>query len=188
MRSPEARRDRALLGAWILSAFALSATSDLRWLAVAAIASALLFRRGLARNLGRVARTVLPATALLSLLSFGWLWIVERRAPDARPFLALGLRAVLLAFLALAVLGRVNLLRALAPWPGASRLLVVALAQIHALRLLATDSLLGLRSRLPRRPGAGDVLRNAGGVTGTLLVLSARNAHDVADALRARGF
>jgi cobalt/nickel transport system permease protein len=66
--------------------------------------------------------------------------------------------------------------------------LVVALAQIHALRLLATDSLLGLRSRMVRRPRPREVVRGAGTITGTLLVLSGRNARDVADALRARGF
>jgi len=188
MRSPEARRDRALLAAWLAAAFALSAVGDVRWLAAALVDSAAIFRRGLARNLSRVARSVLPATALLSLLSFAWLRVVGHRTPDAEPFLALGLRAILLGFIAFAVLARVNLLRALAPWPGASRLLVVALAQIHALRLLATESLLGLRSRLPRRPGAADALRSAAGVTGALVVLSARNARDVADALRARGF
>jgi hypothetical protein len=32
------------------------------------------------------------------------------------------------------------------------------------------------------------VVRGAGTITGTLLVLSGRNARDVADALRARGF
>jgi cobalt/nickel transport system permease protein len=65
---------------------------------------------------------------------------------------------------------------------------VVALAQIHALRLLAVDARLGLRSRLLRRPRTGEVVRGAGAITGTLVVLSARNARDVADALRARGF
>ena len=81
--------------------------------------------------------------------------LVERLAgrpgPGWEPLVALNLRAVLLAFLALAVLARVDVLAAVAPWPWATRLLVVALAQIHALRLLATESLLGLRSRMPRR-------------------------------------
>jgi len=77
---------------------------------------------------------------------------------------------------------------ALAPWPTLSRLLVVTLAQIHSLRLLARESWLGLRSRLPRKPSAIDGLRNAGGVTATMLTLSARNARDVSDALRSRGF
>jgi energy-coupling factor transporter transmembrane protein EcfT len=41
---------------------------------------------------------------------------------------------------------------------------------------------------MARRPGAGDFIRNAGGVTATLLSLSTRNARDAADAMRSRGF
>ncbi|HSN92572.1 MAG TPA: hypothetical protein VLS93_15180, partial [Anaeromyxobacteraceae bacterium] len=62
------------------------------------------------------------------------------------------------------------------------------LAQIHALRLLATESLLGLRSRLPRRPRTLDVVRGAGGITGAVVALAARNARDISDAMRSRGF
>jgi cobalt/nickel transport system permease protein len=69
-----------------------------------------------------------------------------------------------------------------------TRLLVIILGQIHALRLLVTESLLGLRSRLPRKPGALDVVRSAGGVTATLLTLASKNARDISDAMRSRGF
>ena len=86
------------------------------------------------------------------------------------------------------VLARVDLFRALEHWPTLTRLLVVTLAQIHALRLLATESRLGLRSRMPRKPGTVDVLRGAGGVTGALFSLSMRNARDISDAMRSRGF
>lgn len=182
------RRGRALLAAWIAAAFALSAVTDWRVLAAASVAALALFRRGAAGHLRRVARLVLP----LSLGASAATVLFERlagRAPSAWGALAaLNLRAVLLAFLGFAVLARVNVLRALEPWPTATRLLVVALAQAHALRLLTTDSLLGLRSRLPRRPRTREVIRGAGTITGTLLVLSGRNARDVADALRARGF
>jgi cobalt/nickel transport system permease protein len=185
---PDPRRDRALLLAWLAASFALSAASDLRWLGAAALASAALLRRGLGRNLRRVLLSVAPLAALLAAASWAVEGLAAGRLPAAAPYLALVLRASLLGFLALAVLERVDLLAALAPWPTATRLLVIALAQVHALRLLATESLLGLRSRLPRKPGAGDVLRGAGAVTGALLALSLRNARDVADALRARGF
>ena len=94
----------------------------------------------------------------------------------------------MIAFLGFAVLDRANLFRAFEPWPVATRLLVVTLAQIHALRLLATDSLQGLRSRLVRRPGARDVVRGAGGVTAAMFTLSARNAREISDAMRSRGF
>lgn len=185
---PDARRSRALLAGWVVAAFALSATSDLRVLGAAAAAAALLFRAGIAGPARRVLRLVLPATALVSLTSWGWLRIVTGQTPPAAPFVALSARAGVIAFVSFAVLGRVDLFRALAPWPAATRLLVVTLAQIHAVRQVVTDSRLGLRSRMLRRPGTGDVLRGAGAFTGALFTLSARNARDTSDAMLSRGF
>jgi cobalt/nickel transport system permease protein len=182
------RRDRALLAAWLAGAFAISAVASLRLLAVTAVAAMLLFRRDLARNLRRVGRSVVPVTVGLSAVSWAFLYALERRPPSVEPFAALALRTAVIAFATFAVLDRVSLLRALEPWPAATRLLVITLAQIHALRLVATDSLQGLRSRLVRKPRALDVVRGASGITATLFTLSARNARDVADALRSRGF
>ena len=182
------RRDRARLLAWLAAAFALSACRDLRWLGGAALLSLLLLRRGAARNLGRTLRTVVPLTVALSLASLCWLRLLEGAWPPVTPFLALALRAGLLGFLTFATLERVALLRALAPYPTLSRLLVVALAQIHALRLLATESRDGLRSRLPGRPGALVLLRSAGGLTAALFTLSSRNAREIGEAMRSRGF
>jgi cobalt/nickel transport system permease protein len=182
------RLSRALLAWWLVAAFALSNTSDLRLLGVAAAAAPLVFRKGLARTARRVLRSVVPVMAVFSILSWTWLWVVTARPPAAGPFLALGLRTVIIAFVTFAVLARVDLFRALEHWPTLTRLLVVTLAQIHALRLLATESLLGLRSRMPRKPGTVDVLRGAGGVTGALFTLSMRNARDISDAMRSRGF
>ncbi len=186
--SPDPRRSRALLAAWVVAAFAISATSNLRVLAAAAALAALVFRRGFARSARRVLRSVLPVTAALSIVSWAWLRLVSGQAPPAVPFVALGLRAVVIAFVTFAVLARADPFRALAPWPTVTRLLVVTLAQIHALRLLATESRLGLRSRMPRKPGTIDVLRGVGGLSGALFMLSARNARDVSDAMRSRGF
>lgn len=185
---PDPRSSRALLAAWVVTAFAISATSDLRVLGVAAAAVTLAFRRGIARTARRVLRSVVPVTAVFGVASWAWLWLVTARAPAMEPFLAVGLRTILIAFVTFAVLERVDLFRALAPWPTLTRLLVVTLAQIHALRLLATESLLGLRSRMPRKPGTVDVVRGAGGLSGALFTLSARNARDVSDAMRSRGF
>jgi cobalt/nickel transport system permease protein len=182
------RRDRARLLAWLLAAFALSACRDPRWLGGAALGSLLLLRRGALRHLGRTLRTVVPLTAALSLASLGWVRLLDGAWPPIAPFLTLALRSGLIGFLTFATLGRVALLRALAPCPIPSRLLVVALAQIHALRLLATESRDGLRSRLPRRPGALDLLRGAGGLTAALFTLSARNAREIGEAMRSRGF
>jgi cobalt/nickel transport system permease protein len=181
-------QSRLLLAAWLVAAFALSACRDLRVLSFAGVVTALLFRRGLGRSLGRTFRSVVPVAAGLSLVSFGWLRLVGGSWPPAEPFAALALRASVIGLLTFSVLDRVSLLRALEPFPTISRLLVVTLAQIHALRLLATESREGLRSRLARKPGAIDVVRSAGGITGALFTLSVRNAHEISDAMRSRGF
>jgi cobalt/nickel transport system permease protein len=181
-------RSRLLLAAWLVAVFALSASRDLVVLSGAGGLAALVFRRGLARSLGRTLRSVVPVTVGLSLVSFVWLRLAVGAWPPVEPFGALALRAAVMGFATFSVLDRVDLLRALAPFPALSRLLVVTLAQIHALRLLSTESLEGLRSRLPRRPGALDLLRGAGGITAALFTLSARNAREIADAMRSRGF
>lgn len=188
MRRREPRRDRAVLAAWLAASFALSAVTDVRALAVASALALALLARGAGAHLRRVARAVLPLSLGASLLALALDRLAGRPGPAWDALVALNLRAALLAFLALAVLARVDVLAAAERWPWATRVLVVVLAQIHALRLLATDSLLGLRSRLPRRPRAREVVRGAGPITATLLVLSGRNARDVADALKARGF
>jgi cobalt/nickel transport system permease protein len=184
---PEPRRSQALLCAWAVSIFALSALTGLVALGVAAASAVLLFRRGALRELRRVAVTVVPLSLGLSAASWGWLWI-QGRPPPVAPFAALALRAALIAFVTFSVLRRADLLRAVAPFPAVARLLVLCLAQIHALRLLVTESALGLRSRLPRRPGTRDVLQGSGAVTVALLTLSARNAREIGDAMRSRGF
>ncbi len=177
----------ALLG-WLLACFVFSAITDLLLLAGGIVAVVLVFRGQAARAAKRALSTAVPVT--VAILALTWAharWILQV-SPDLIAYAALALRAGLLAFLTFAVLGAVDLLSALAPWPTLLRLLVVTLAQIHALRLLARESWLGLQSRLPRKPSVRDGLSNAGGVTATMLTLSARNARDISDALRSRGF
>ena len=185
---PDSRRGQRLLAAWLVAAFALSACRDPLLLAGAGLLAALLFRRGLRRSLRRTLRSVVPVTAGLSGASLAWLRLADGAWPPLQPFATLALRAAVIGLATFSVLDRVDLLRALAPFPGPSRLLVVILAQIHALRLLATESRDGLRSRLPRRPGPLDLLRGAAGITAALFTLSERNARDIADAMRSRGF
>jgi cobalt/nickel transport system permease protein len=182
------RWSRALLLSWLAAIFAISALRDLRALVAAALVACVLFWRGSGRNGARVARTVLPATIGLSLASFLWLRWVGKAWPAAEPFVALALRAIVIGFVTVSVLDRVALLAALAPFPTLSRLLVVTLAQIHALRMIATESREALRSRMPRRPGALDLIRGAGGITAALFTLSARNAREITEAMRSRGF
>jgi len=183
----EPRRSQAILCAWAVAIFTLSALTDARVLVAAALAALLLFRRGALVAGRRVLVGVLPIALGFSIVSLAWLgW--RGQGPSLAPHVALVLRATLLAFVTFSVLARVDLLRALAPFPILSRLLVLCLAQIHALRLLATESAQGLRSRLPRRPRTRDALQGSGAITVALLSLSARNARDVGDALRSRGF
>ncbi len=187
-RWTDPRASRALVLGWLAAAFALSALTDLRALATAAAGCPLVFHRGFARNLRRAARSVVPISVGLSAVSWLFLFAVQRAPPDVGPFAALALRTAVITFLTFAVLDRANLFRAFEPWPALTRLLVVTLAEIHALRLLATDSLLGLRSRLVRKPGPRDLLRNAGGATAAMVALSSRNAREISDAMRSRGF
>lgn len=184
----EPRRSQALLAGGLAAAFALSAVTHPAVLAAALALAVLLFRRGLARQARRVARAVLPISLGLAAASAIAARLAGGAWPDLAPHGVLVLRAVTIALVVASVLARADLLRALAPFPTATRLVVLTLAQVHALRLVATESLLGLRSRMPRKPGAVDVLRGAGGITAALLTLSLRNARDVADALRSRGF
>jgi cobalt/nickel transport system permease protein len=183
----EPRRSQLLLLGGVVAAFVLSAATDPRVLGAAWAASLVAFHRGALRSLRRVAVVVLPPVLALTLGSWAWIWLLGTAAP-ARPFAALALRTLLIAFVTFSVLARADLLRALAPFPVLSRLLVLCLAQIHALRRVLTESREGLRSRMARRPGTGETIRNAGGVTATLLTLSTRNARDTADAMRSRGF
>jgi cobalt/nickel transport system permease protein len=186
-RDHPARAERRLLLVGLVLLFALSALRDPGGLAAAWLVALLLLRRGSLRALRRLLVAVAPISVGLSLASAGWQAWVAVRPVDWGALLALNLRAGLLAFLTFSVLARVNLLRAVAPWPTAARLLAITLGQVHALRLLVRESALGLRSRMVRRPGAADVVRSAGVVTGTLFTLAVRNARDVSDALRARG-
>jgi len=185
---PDPGRSRQLLCAWLVAVFAVSALRDLRALSAAALLSLLLLGRGRRRNLWRTVRSVAPVTVGLALASVLFLRVAGGAWPPLEPFVALALRTCVMGFLTFSVLDRVDLLRALAPYATLSRLLAVTLAQIHALRLVATESRDGLRSRLPRRPGLVDLVRNAGGITAVLFTLATRNARDIADAMRSRGF
>jgi cobalt/nickel transport system permease protein len=184
----DARKSRLVLLAWFVACFVFSTIAGLALLAGLMVCVAILFPRQAPRAARRALLCAAPISLAILVLTWAHARFILHVQPDLHAYAALALRATLIAFATFAVLGRVDLLGALSPWPTLSRLLVVTLAQIHALRLLALESWLGLKSRLPRKPTALDGLRNAGGVTATLLTLSARNARDISDALRSRGF
>jgi cobalt/nickel transport system permease protein len=177
-----------MLAAWLVAVFGVSAVSDLPALGVLWAASVVLLWRGAGKALLKVLKSALPLTLFLGLASWGWVWLLERQAPDFLPFAALLARTCLIAFLTFAVLDRVKLLPALAPWPTLARLLTISLAQIHALRLLLSESALALKSRLPHKPTTRTVLANSGGLTGAMLSISTRNAREITEAMRSRGF
>jgi cobalt/nickel transport system permease protein len=183
-----ARTSRLMLLAWLVACFAFSAMTNLAWLAGSIAGVAIAFPRQAPRAARRALLTAVPLSLAILLLTWAHARFVLHVFPDLHAYAALALRAALIAFATFAVLARVDLLSALAPWPTLSRLLIITLAQIHALRLLARESWLGLQSRLPRKPSPLDGLANAGGVTATMLALSTRNAREISDALRSRGF
>lgn len=183
-----ARKSRFVLLAWFAACFAFSAIGNLTLLAGLFACVAILFPRQALKAARRALVTAAPISIAILLLTWTHVRFILHVQPNLHAYVALALRATLIAFSTFAVLGRVDLFGACSPWPTLSRLLVVTLAQIHALRLLVLESWLGLKSRLPRKPTALDGLRNAGGVTATLLALSERNARDISDALRSRGF
>jgi cobalt/nickel transport system permease protein len=182
------RGSRRLLLAWITACFAFSAVKSAVVLAAALAVVAVVFRRQALQAAKRTLVSAVPVTLALVASSFAYVRLVTHTTPPWPAYLALALRATLLAFLTFAVLQNVSLLSALAPWPTLSRLLVITLAQVHALRLLATESLLGLRSRLVRKPRIMDGIRRASGLSAALFTLSHRNAREISDALRSRGF
>jgi cobalt/nickel transport system permease protein len=184
----QGRHARFALLAWLLGCFTFSAITDPLLLTVGIVAVVLLLPRQAVRAAKRTLTTAAPVTVGILALTWAHAWWFLHVSPNLHAYGALALRAGLLAFSTFAVLGAVDLMSALAPWPTLSRLLVVTLAQIHALRLLARESWLGLQSRLPRKPSARDGLANAGGVTATMLTLTTRNAREITDALRSRGF
>lgn len=182
------RLARGVLSVWLIGCFAFSAVSNLAVLGAALLAVAVLLPRQALRAARRTLLVAVPLVFGVLLLTWLHARFVLGQVPDLHAYAALLLRAALLGFATFSVLAAVDLWSALAGWPTLTRLLVVSLAQIHALRLLARESWLGLQSRLPRKPRARDGLANAGGITATMLTLANRNARDIADAMRSRGF
>lgn len=182
------RRHRVLLAVWLSAAFALSAVSNLRVLLVLSALAPVVLWRGCARAARRTLVTVAPVVSIIVLASWGWLALFDHHFPAWAPYAALALRSLLIAFFSFSMLARVDLLAALRPFATATRLWVITLAQIHALRLLYAESRLGLQSRLLRRPGLRDVLRGAAGISGTLFTMATRNAREISEAMRSRGF
>src|SRR6266511_4222834 len=94
----------ALLAAWLAASFLLSAVTDWRVLALALGVALAVFHAGAAARVRKVLRLALPLSLGASAASWSFERLAGRPGPGLAPMLALNLRTVLLAFLALAVL------------------------------------------------------------------------------------
>jgi cobalt/nickel transport system permease protein len=148
----------------------------------------IVFFRQARRAARKTILSAVPITLGMILASALWVRFLQNQPPPWHAYAALALRSTLITFLGFAVLARVNLLDALHPFPTVTRLLVIVLAQIQALRRLVVESRLGLTSRLPRKANARDMVQSGGAITAAVFHLATRNAQDIADALRSRGF
>jgi len=188
MKRLSPRASRWLLLGWIVTSFLVSGLTNRAALATGWLLALVIFHAGSRSALRRMLLTAAPVTAFFVLASLAFDFFLLHRPPPYPAYAGIFLRATLATFLAFSVLARVDLLGALSPWATPTRLLVITLAQIHALRILVKESRLGLRSRLPRKPSTLDMIRGGGAISASLFSLSARNARDIGDALRSRGF
>jgi cobalt/nickel transport system permease protein len=174
--------------AWLGVSFASSGITHLPTLLLLWLIAMILFYRQARMAARKTVVSAVPITLCLILASAFWVRFLQNRPPPWHAYAALALRSTLITFLGFAVLARVNLLEALRPFPTVTRLLVITLAQIQALRRLVVESRLGLASRLPRKANVADMVQSGGAITAAVFHLSIRNAEDIADALRSRGF
>lgn len=176
---------RWILVAYAVAVFALATVHDAR-----VLAAALGLWLGLAgRDAPRVLRKAVIATGLFSVTVTAAALIVGalQSTPDWAWALRTNLRVLVLTSLTLLTFERVDLARALAPWPAASTLLTLAGAQIRLLQREFDDLRLGLASRTTRRPGAITVARHAGGTGAHFLGRAVHDAEEIGLAMQARG-
>lgn len=188
MEWKEPHRSRLILLLLFVVIFSLSAITSWRLLAICWAFALLIFFRGCCRNLWLVSRLVLPLTIFFAGTSWLYLRFSRPALVEIAPWASLILRPTLIAFIIFSGLKRIDLFRALSAPPLMTRLFVLTLAQIHALRRLVSDARLGLSSRLLQRPSAKIVLSNASGVTASLFTIAGKNAAEASEALRSRGW
>lgn len=188
MNRLKARASRWLILGWLGTSYACSGITHLPTLLGLWLLAVFIFYRQARTAARKTILSAVPITISLILASALWVRLLQNQPLPWPAYAGLALRSTLITFLGFAVLARVNLLDALEPFPMLTRLLVIVLAQIQALRRLITESRLGLTSRLPRKANSKDMVQSGGAITASLFSLSTRNAQDIADALRSRGF
>lgn len=142
---------------------------------------------------GRAAPRILRRAALAVLLFSGavtiaHVWLTLAAGGDPWPWtLRTNLRALALTSASLTLVHRVPPARLAALHDGLRPVVMIALAQIAAVRRLVRDARLALRSRSPRRPGPALLVRHGGATGGALLRKAARDLTLVTRALDSRG-
>ncbi len=179
------RRERLWLAAYLLLVVGLTVRHEL-----ALFAAAILLALALSGHhaLPLLRRTFLLLVAINGVSSLAYAAIAQaREAFDASVLLRLNLRTFALTLTTLALVRRVNLAAALAPYPTLSFLLTLTLGQIGALRRAAEELRLAWTSRTPVRPAPTTARHQAAAATEALLRRAQTRARDTGEAMRSRG-
>jgi len=182
-RSP--RLDRLGLVLYAAAVVLLTSRHEIALFGVAIIA-ALILAGGAAGRLLRRACLLLAAMNGAASLAYAVIALTSGHF-DAAVLLRLNLRTLAITLLTLAVIRRINLAAAVAPFPTLSFLLTLCLGQIAALRRAADDLRLAWTSRTPVRPRPTTARRQAAAATEALLRRAQSRAHATGEAMRSRG-
>lgn len=176
---------RLLLAAYGFALLAFSMVHDVRVLAVGLVACIALA----GRRAPQVLRRATLAVVLFSISVSAGVVIAGLLAGsiDAAWLVRTNLRVLLLTTLTLVAAQRIDLARALTPWPGLLVLITVAGAQIRLLQRQLDDLRLGLRSRSLRRPNASTLAHHAASSGAQFLGRALHDAEEIGLAMQARG-
>ena len=179
-------RSRLALVVWLAAVVASSFVHDPWILAAAAVVVLAVAGRGAPRIARRAALAVglfvLTVSAAYALA--GW-W--RDGNVDLAWIVRTNLRAFFLTSATLLVVDRVDLRRALSPWPGLLTLVSIVGAQVRLLQRELEDYRLGLRSRTARRANTVTAARHAASGGAHLLGRAVHDADEIALAMRSRG-
>lgn len=178
--------DRALLAGWLVAVVAATFVHDPAWLGGLTILVLALLGRAAWPVLSRALIAVAFVNLAVSVAWIGWAWIEGR--PWLELVLRLNLRVLLIAVLTLAVVRRLDPVRAVEPWPSLRFLVVLVLGQLRVLSRLLADYRDAYASRSPSRPGFRLRLGAAGRQAAALLEKAELRSNELNQSMRARGF
>lgn len=179
-------KDRMLLIGWLLAVIAITFIHEPLYLA--ALTALVLSLQG--RAAPRIALRALAAVVFVNLaVSVAFVFSAWMNGEPWGVFvLRLNLRVFLLALITLWMVRRVDLVRAAAFSPSLQFLLVLVLGQIRTLGAMLVDYRLALTSRSATRPALNVRMRSAGSQVGAMMEKAERNADQLNQGMRARGF